>query len=137
MIISISIIFALTFGIPLQIIHKIIVTGGKDTDGSENIPEEEDSEVKIEAILGGTESPTQESSTESPVQDVPAESSSTPKRRVSWNDKVAIDDPVIFRRPATPVWLKDEEDQPDDIWGGHDEPVDVNCNGIGEGSINK
>lgn len=133
-IVTTAVVFALFVGIPLQIIRKIIVAGGSacESDITENEAKEFDCESKVDAILDS------EPSTSDDVDD---QKNSTPRRRVSWSDKVVIDEPVIFRRPPTPVWLKDDENTPD-FWNNGDvdehETLDTsNCNGVEESSENR
>lgn len=131
-IVTTAIIFALFVGIPLQIIRKIIVAGGSgcESDITENIPSDIECESKF--LLDS------EPSTSDDVEDEKSQSS---RRRVSWSDKVITDEPVIFRRPPTPVWLKDDDNVPD-FWNNEDgddnETLDAsNCNGVEDGSENR
>lgn len=125
LIIFFATILALFLGIPLQTIRKIIIDGGQCCDAVETKSAELEDERKVDAILG---------SDQSKIDGTNSSDSPTQKRRVSWSDKVVTEEPVIFRRPPTPVWLKDEENV-QDFWDNDDEIEEIDtgyCNGVAE-----
>lgn len=123
---------ALFVGIPLQTIRKLIIEGGQGCDEipAENEPKEIEDVRNVDAIKCSEESKSDGAS---------SRDSPTPKRRVSWSDKVVTEEPVIFRRPPTPVWLKDEENA-QDFWDNDDEVEEIEvgyCNGVEETAENR
>lgn len=101
-----AILLALFVGIPLRIIRKIIIDGD-----SEYVVVE----PTIDAILPPAPTDDEDATTADDEQ-----KESTPRRRVSWNDKVVIDDTPVIKRPPTPVWLKDDNNV-QDFWVNEDE----------------